>query len=319
MAHDGAFTGDDLGLSAERVGDVSLLHAAPGVHVVHALVAAARGDEHTRGEATDAFVAASRRRTARRDLTHGRAGLLLGCAAIAESYAPAPAARGVRTAGDALERALRRSLAREARVGARDGTMDLGMAHGWSGVLFSLLRWSEATQRPPSARLVRRLGDLAACAEPFGRGVRWRWLVPTVPEGPPEPYVAGWCNGAAGLVQLWCLASRVVPGRRYRDLAVGSAWHAWESEVEAGPFVCCGLAGRAFALAAVARLTGDAAWWRRARYLAAEAGRRAREHLVPTGEDRPDSLYFGALGVAVLLAELAQPGPGGMPLLGPYV
>lgn len=317
VAHASAFVGSDPGLSIENVGEVSLLHAAPGLHMVHALISAARGDRRAQIAAAHAFVRACTKDTSRPDITHGRAGLLLGCSAIVESFAPVAPPRRVLSCGNRLERNLWQTLSAEPRIGSEKGSLDLGMAHGWSGALFSLLRWNVATGRRPPTQLMRRMRELAEQAEPYGRGVRWPWLVRHLPEGPREPYVAGWCNGAAGLVHLWCLASTHLHQPRYRDLAVGSAWHAWESEVEAGPFLCCGLAGRAFSLAAVARLTGDGDWWFRARRLASGAVRRAREQ-VPGSEDRPDSLFFGALGIAVLLAELDQPGAATMPLFGPY-
>jgi serine/threonine-protein kinase len=73
--------------------------------------------------------------------------------------------------------------------------------------------------------------------------------------------------------------------------------------------LCCGDAGRAYALLALHRRTGDEAWLPRARTLADRAMAAAGDPA-----SAPPSLYQGPLGVAVLLADLERPEWARMPL-----
>ena len=111
----------------------------------------------------------------------------------------------------------------------------------------------------------------------------------------------GWCNGSAGLVPLWHLAHRLTGDPSHAERASAAAWHVWDA-AEPGGSLCCGLAGRAYALLTQYRHTGDAAWLRRARTLADRARRDER-----TRDEYPHSLYKGAFSLAVLFADLEHP------------
>jgi len=300
----GAFVNDDLELTAALIGPVSPYHTRAGVHAVAALIARARDDLPTADAAVGAFVADSRAECGARDLTLGRAGTLVAGALLAEAM-PSP--------GDALldlgrgrMRGLWDELAGLPPVGSCREWPNLGIAHGWGGVAFASLRWCAATGDPLPAGLAERLGQLADCAEPWGRGLRWQWRAP---EAPPVTWghMPGWCNGSAGLVPLWTLAHRALGDDRWLRLAEGAAWAAWEDPAEAGN-LCCGLAGRAYGLLALHRHTGEGAWLDRARDLAWGAVRAERDPELPWY-----SLYKGELGVAVLVADLADPAAAALP------
>jgi serine/threonine-protein kinase len=308
-------TADQPGLSSDEIGPVSLLHAAPGVYVARALVSDARGEHPASRSAVGDFARTARLPSRKTDLTHGRAGVLIGIAQLLESTAAGAASKRLRTLGSTTCRSLWHSLSREPRIGDTASRLDLGMAHGWTGVLFATLRWCEASKTRIPRALRSRLAELAACADPFGRGVRWHLFIRGAPDLPRGRYVAGWCKGAAGLAQLWFLAAAMLDDRRARALAVGSAWHAWESDVDSGPFLCCGLAGRAYSMLTAWRHTRDDAWLTKARTLTQRALAAARKNPQPPEEARPESLYFGDLGVALLAAELAVPHAARMPLL----
>jgi serine/threonine-protein kinase len=204
----------------------------------------------------------------------------------------------------------RKALLREA-----GNELNVGVAHGWGGLLYATLRWCEVTGARVAARVKRRLDDLAGIAEPFGRGVRWPWLVHGVPFAARELYAPGWCNGSAGLVPLWLLAHRLTGTRRYTDLALGSALHAWESDVDAGPHLCCGRSGQAYAMLAMYQATKSADWLWRARRLAQLALDARPLWNDGQGARRPESLYFGDVGIALLLAELEYPDEAKMPMM----
>jgi serine/threonine-protein kinase len=191
------------------------------------------------------------------------------------------------------------------RPGAR---RNLGVAHGWAGILYASLRWCRAVGIALPESLPALLAELAGRAQPWGRGLRWRW----VRGGDGIFSMAGWCNGSAGFVHLWTLAHRVLGEPSHLALAEGAAWNAWEAPGRRGD-LCCGLAGRAYALLNLDRhlhgtgAGGNGVWLDRARALA----ERAAEGIART--ETPNSLYRGEIGVALLAVDLERPEGAAMP------
>ncbi len=297
-----AFEAPGSDLLAEEVGPVSPYHARPGADLVRALIARAQGDERSATAAAGRFIAGSRQPWVGHDLTLGSAGTLLGAALLAEAGVTAP---------DSALAALGEEVAGPLAARSPDPVTP-GIAHGEAGVLYALLRWSAAIGRPAPPQLGRRLEALAARAERAGRGARW---------GPPggadrpadiEPHeAAGWCRGPAGLVHLWILAAERTRDAAYPALAEASGWTAWDA-TSRNPNLCCGLAGRGFALLELYRYSGNAAWAARARVLAHRAAAEAagRGGLLPLG------LFKGLAGIALLAAELDRPEEACAPLFG---
>ncbi len=127
-----------------------------------------------------------------------------------------------------------------ARIGESPGLADTGMAHGWAGILYASLCWHSASGGPLPSSVHDRLDQLAALAEPFGRGLQWPWGARVL--------VPGWCNGTAGQVFLWTQADQATGDRRYLALAEGAAWNNWETPSRFHT-LCCGLARTGIRLA----------------------------------------------------------------------
>ena len=328
------FHSEALEITAAAVGPGSVYHGAAGLACVRALLAQARDDATAWREAIGALLAESSAESwaepsaappeagppapdAALDLTLGRSGLLLAAALLCEaSRGGRLDAAPLREWGEARLADLWRELEAEPEIAA--GARRLGMAHGWAGYLYATLRWCRAVGRPLPPGLERRLNELAGLARPWERGLRWPWYE----EGGATLTMPGWCNGSAGFVHLWDLAAEVLGGERWAALADGAAWHVWEAPGPTsggGADLCCGLAGRAYALLEhdrrQRRRRGDSPrWLERARELALRAAAEIRAG--HNAERLRDSLYKGELGVALLIADLERPAEAAMPFFG---
>ena len=296
-----------LEITKETTGLRSFHHTASGVHCVDALIARARGDELSHRRALRAFIAASGPPWTHLDVCFGRAGNLLGCALLLEARTPAslPEEAGLRSLGNELLSEIWRELDASAPIGELSPLRSLGAAHGWAGILYAALRWSECAGVPTPLNLGERLEELAALATPVGRGLRWPL---TVGEHSGSGLQASWCNGAAGFVHLWTLAHRLFGEQHYARMATGAAWAAFESP-QANGDLCCGLAGRAYGLLNLYKHSGERVWLDRARDLAECAAVVSRASSQPR-----EGLYQGSVGVALLAADLDHPEQSCMPL-----
>lgn len=303
---DGAFVEEDVETVSEVVGESSFYHHLGGVQCVQALIAQARGDAQSRDVALDAFLKTAGAPCPALDVGFGRCGLLLGCATLLEACAGSTRETALRALGTELRDSVWSELSGTAAIANGHPLQSLGAAHGWAGYLFSILRWAQATATEPPDGATDRLDQLAAFAYPAGRGLLW----PFEADGrQPDPVMgASWCNGAAGQVPLWWLAHTLTAEPRYEHLARGAAWTAFEAPLDALGDLCCGLAGRAYALLGHFAHVEDPVWLARARTLAehaAESSHAAR---------RRDSLYKGEVGTALLISELSAPELARMPL-----
>ncbi len=305
------------GITPRVVGKISPYHAPPGVYWVQALLSGARGDTGAQQAAVDAFVKASRAPCHNPDLTLGRAGTLLACALLWETVTGGNArqAAAIDSLGRKTLAALLDRLDRWAPPGRCRNFPNLGLAHGWGGVLYAILQWyrSAGMSVPPGIR--DRLLQLADCAEPSGRGAVWPWRSRDGREVRSHGSMPGWCNGSAGFVFLWTLAHRLEGDDRYLALAERSALEAWQAPRGPAWDLCCGLAGRAYALLSLYRRTGASAWLDRARRLGDQAAQAARDPAGSGHETHPYSLYRGRVGLATLLADLEEPDHSCFPLL----
>ena len=309
VRQDGAFSNAELGITPETVGRSSPYHTMSGVHWVQACIAQAINDVVGFKQACEDLTRVSQELSTNPDLTLGRAGTLLAFSSVIDLGRSVPLVdlSSVQASGDRLATALTAQLESLAPVAEEPTLRFLGIAHGWSGIVYALLRWGEATGFPIGPGLVTRLGEVASAAEPVGDGLRWPRLRR---EGRSHSvdFVPSWCNGSAGFVHLWLTAERVLGDAGYRELAEGAARDAL-GPIDTGVDLCCGLSGRAYALLALHRASGDDIWVREARTLALRA-------LRPRMLDAPFalSLYKGAVGPVVLAEELRAPMNASMPL-----
>ena len=309
MAHEGAFFNADIEITREIVGESSPYHSPSGVFAVAALVATARADPQSMAAGVAGFLDAARSPAPGLDLTLGRCSVLLGAAILLDAVRSNGLidAEPLRAFGDDTLAQVWQALDAKPPVIGADIEY-VGIAHGWAGMLYATLQWCDVSGRAIPAGVTRRLDELAELALPAGRGVEWPWLLRR--SGEPMT-MAGWCNGTCGYVFLWTLAHRLLAEPRYGELARGAAWRSWDA-AETMPTLCCGLAGRAYALLNIYRYTGETVWLDRARDLASRSAQDS------TGaSEYPHSLYKGKFGLAVLAVDLEQPSEARMPFFEP--
>jgi hypothetical protein len=306
LAEAGSFDAPEHDLTPDTVGRISPYHTASGVWCVQALLAHNRGDGAEQARALDQFLAAVEPACPQLDLALGQAGILLAAAQLLDTSTPEGRQR-LTALGEEVLAGLWRELDGLPPIPDGIHLQNLGMAHGWAGYAFATLRWCRAAGSPWPAELAVRLAELADRAEIWGRGLRWPWFDFRGGAWRDVGAMPGWCNGSAGLVHLWSLAFDLSGDPRFRALAEGAAWNAWEESAGPGN-LCCGLAGRAYALLHLYRHGGGREWLERARQLAELAARD-----LSWAEEMPDSLYRGEVGLAVLAADLARPEWAAMP------
>ena len=311
VEHEAAFRNPAMDMTEATVGCVSPYHARPGLHLVQAMIGEANGERAVRDAAAAAFLAAIDLSCLQRDLTLGRCGTVLGCAMLLEILPDPkdPLCDQLRRCG---EQRLSDLWAETAGFDPLDDCRqwpNLGMAHGWAGLLYLTLRWHALTATPLPPVFRDRLAQLIDMAQPTGRGVTWPWRQNATDDS--HATMPGWCNGSAGMVHLACLAHRLLGNDSSLDVAEAAAWHAWEAGE--GPVdLCCGYAGRAYALVELYRSTGGSDWLDRARVLMHRAVQLAPQ--LRTADHPRHSLYKGELGLAVLIADLDQPMAAAMPM-----
>jgi eukaryotic-like serine/threonine-protein kinase len=300
--HDGAYYDSEGQLTRELVGDVTPYHTESGVYAAAAMVAAAHGDTLSQRSALAAFLRSSDKPCAQLDLTLGRSGSLLAAAMLLDLSDELPEAASLRAFGAGTMSAIWNELDARPPIEAL-AAAHLGMAHGWAGYLYAALRWCAASGDTLPSRLVERLHEHAALKTLNGRGAYWRITVGSAAHS----QMPGWCNGSAGQVFLFTLAHRLLGDEQWLELAELSAWDTWDRP-RGNATLCCGTAGRAYALLNLYKHTGATQWLSRARQLANHAATNAE-----ATAERTNSLWKGELGVAVLIADLASPENARMP------
>jgi hypothetical protein len=295
-----AFWNVERGIVPEILGQSSLFHHACGIHCVQALVAHARGDDAAQQRAVEAYIVASGR-CDQIDVAFGRSGLLIGCVMLLAIAPPHLECDSLLALGQKLLKNIWTQLDRQPPLTENGTLTTLGAAHGWCGYLFATMRWCEASGSAVPTQLTGRLEQLAALGQPSGRGMYWPRKVPDIASN--AILSASWCNGAAGYVHLWTAACKLAGSDfEFERLARKAAWHSYEGTFDAPGDLCCGLAGRAYALLQLYRFTGEPAWLERAKVLAKHAA--ASPGIPP---NRLNSLFHGDIGTALLAADLAAP------------
>lgn len=279
----------------------SLHHAAPGIYCVAALIATAQGNRHAAISSTKCFLQAVPDRATVRDITHGLAGSLVGCAILMENLSP-ECPEEILSALQRKGETLAQSVWAENESDPPGYVGERGIAHGEAGRLYARLRWSQVSRVAPSLAVTARVAAIfsepqrcstAQNADTPRRRARAAFLN------------ASWCNGGAGHILLLLLTAATTGEAQFATRAAGIAEATWRDRARSA-CLCCGLSGRAFAMLSMARATGDTVWVERALALVQKS--EAAASALGSG------LYKGRAGVELARIELAEPKCARMPL-----
>jgi predicted Ser/Thr protein kinase len=224
-------------------------HGRLGVHGARVAISHALDDRVTRETAITAYLrehACYLGESVPLDLTHGLASCLLMDAHLT-----------VLTGGN---ESLRRAGAQAADVLSErmeHAPQRPGLAHGSGGHLLALLAWHGVApdSAPPVTAIGEHLGQMAEAVRSPATVSLGDWCRPE--------WEATWCNGASGLVLLFLAAADALRESRHLDHAETAMRIALSTEPH-GHDLCCGTAGRIYALGRLGHATGEGSWTRRA-------------------------------------------------------
>ena len=182
----------------------------------------------------------------------------------------------------------------------------LGIAHGRAGAYYSTLMWCESVEDILPPTIQEGLDQLAAYAQHDARGMRW-----PIRRAPAKAkFMDSWCHGNPGYVHLWTAAYRCLREPRYLEIAAKAARGIGKGTDRVGT-LCCGDAGRAYAMIEMHRHTGEREWLTRSRHLAEAAMAKSQRDLRFSY-----SLLKGQLGAALLMEDLKCAERASFPLFG---
>ncbi len=270
----------------------STWHSLTGVALVEALVSHATGEVGALGASRDHFLGGVHRVDSPLEFGFGRAGCLDGLLQMTFLVSDREA---LVAAGDELACSMLEELESSKSLGAAPVTF-YGFAHGWAGILYSLLAWSRHHNAPMLRRIQPFLGELDKRAVSGAFGSYWPR---TVHEEPIAGDMPNWCNGSGGFVLMWSEAFLATGDGRWLERARQAGRHcALHDDLQFD--LCCGLAGRAACLGVLHRVTGEAQWLEHARRCLAKAK--------PLPGVFTHSLFKGIPGIELVRLGLQEPG-----------
>jgi serine/threonine protein kinase len=282
-----------LGITEQAVGPYASLHRMEGVALVEALVAHSQLDSLSLRRSCLPFLTGVHKKDAPLEFVSGKAGLLNTIQQLSflveENQQLIQIGREL--ANDMGEQISSFSALEQSPVSY------LGFAHGWAGIVYTLLAWGRAYDNELVTRMVPILHELAGHARPSRLGSHWPYRFDQPAEAGD---MASWCNGTAGFILLWTEAYLATKDSQWLTLAQDAARHCI-TYLETLNSVCCGLAGRAYALAILGSVSGQAEW-----FDAADQLLRRRTSGTPDVAGHSHSLFKGVLGHELARLEVSK-------------
>jgi len=235
---------------------------------------------------------------------------LLGCALLLEAM---PEKKELVTLGETFLDSIWKEIRAMPALREEREFRFTGIAHGWAGVLYSVLMWCRSAAAGLPGDFEERLDQLAEIAVPAKAGIRWERKVRPERFSDPEDFHTSWCNGTGGMIHLWTLAHAMLKNERYLRLAEGSAWNVIDSSDQIDQ-ICCGRPGQVYGILNLFNHTGERRWLDHARQMTEEVLNRVTPAV---GQETPPlyfALYKGPIGPALLSMDVENPAQACMPL-----
>jgi serine/threonine-protein kinase len=273
------------------LGSNSIFHRVEGSSLMEALVAHTMGDGQTLRNSCLRYVSGIHQNNAEAEFAFGNAGLLNAFLQLSFLVKENEViiSQGNELAQDILSEIQSYSSIAESPI------RFIGFAHGWCGILYSLLSWGGHYNTDVVKAVLPFLHALNEHKVSCQMGSLWRAHFDHPVESGDTP---SWCSGSGGFVLLWTEAFAATNDEFWLTLAREAGRHTALHQDLAFD-LCCGLAGRAFCLGTLYRFTGEMEWLEQARNCA------SRAKPIPGGYLH--SLFKGIPGIELARVELNRP------------
>jgi len=303
--HDRAFYSPAIGITEKIVGKNSLYHSPAGIYLTQALISHARNDLYTLHHAANGFLLALKGPCDKIDVTLGKAGLLIGCSILYRELMTiknGPASE-IFASAEAIRTEIWDQLNRYPPMNESNPVDYFGIAHGWAGLLYATLLWSNISSGPLPGSFMTRLEELLNNSIQQANIIRWPLRIADKNSWP------GWCNGNAGHIFLWVLLYKHFKDEKYIRVAERVALHLVNGIQNNNADLCCGLSGVAYAMMNLYQTTHEP------KYL--EEGKKIKDIILKTWFSQPlrnNSLYKGEPGIVIMAGEMEESPLMKMPL-----
>jgi hypothetical protein len=270
----------------------SFLFGNRGIWFVRALIAHAEDNNPGLEKSLKYYTERENQKPRVQEYLQGIAGRLVGCALLYRQTG----AQILKAYGDGLAGELIGSAhASNADVPWCDNRR-LGFAHGRAGNYYGLLLWNRQTDYPLPEWLYSGLRQLASLGRKHEHGLAW-----PVEEDNEHEYMDSWCNGAPGLIHLWCRAYDCYGDAFFLDTARAAGEYCAHLQDSRFGHICCGTAGVAYALLSLNGIDPGKSWLHHAARYAGLADKG-----MPMKPWRL-SLYGGLAGTVCLMLDMSHP------------
>lgn len=278
----------------------SLCHGKLGVKVVDACIANARGDFASERNIIEEIVRIEHQDTECLDPSYGLASLLTACSSLLELRRDESISESqiLIDMGENIYTKLSDFITNCPTMDVEKDIRYTGMAHGWAGILFAILRWCLSVKNDVPDFVYERVNQLKSlslvdskCAKIFRTNSCKK-----------NDFFAGWCNGDAGIALLFAKLFEITQDESYLEDASKYIRGVDKNATYLASDICCGLAGQGFVELILYRLTGDHRWKKDA----AESQLIASKGIIHRSVKR-NSLFKGKVGVDLLNFYLKYP------------
>eukprot|EP00923_Selenidium_pygospionis_P006643 GHVN01011400.1.p1 GENE.GHVN01011400.1~~GHVN01011400.1.p1 ORF type:complete len:444 (+),score=81.23 GHVN01011400.1:30-1361(+) len=287
--------------------DVSNWHIGMGGYYAMKAVA-----QHLVGDTTRAANASGTLLTHLRDsnqiaesneILYGRAGLL-ECIMYVRGYLN-DLSFGSEVAKEIVHSMLTEGSAKEGRLYYEwHGKEYLGAAHGYAGILYTLLHFPDAVAHYNKNALdvIRKTLDHIITSY-----IYQSHNVMSSTKSSNDDRLVHWCHGAPGYIPLLIKASEVWGNEQYRSVAAEMGEMVWQRGLlRKGIGLCHGISGNGYSFLSLYRSLKSPYWVWRARVFADFALAAISKGVVRKA-DHPLSLYEGTAGLVCYVADLLHP------------